>query len=60
MTVFCQEHKQRFRLFEFPLFEVRDSGFYTKSGRDSGLKVSAPATFNPQPAAIYPGPRGFS
>ena len=27
VTVFCQEHKQRFRLFEFPLFEVRDSGF---------------------------------
>ena len=27
VTVFCQEHKQRFRLFEFRLFEVRNSGF---------------------------------
>ena len=26
--------------------------FKQKSGRDFGLKVSAPATFNPQPAAI--------
>ena len=37
---------------EFPLFEVQDSGFSTKTGRDLGLKVSAPATFNLQAAAI--------